>query len=100
MLCPQVDEFLELADERLLYDIRTHPLFTNRSKFVSLGDEEREQLTEAKRLIDLVTRNRRASEIFRFTGEVPLQVLPCNASVSVLSLLQCSAFSPLLLSLR
>ncbi|PHJ17485.1 metal-dependent phosphohydrolase hd domain-containing protein, partial [Cystoisospora suis] len=68
-----VDEFLELADERLLYDIRTHPLFTNRSKFVDLDDEERGQLTEAKRLIDLVTRNRRASDIFRFTGEVPLQ---------------------------
>ncbi|PFH34102.1 metal-dependent phosphohydrolase HD domain-containing protein [Besnoitia besnoiti] len=68
------DDFLELTDERLLYDIRAHPLFSGRSKFITdLDDDERANLTEAKRLIDLVTRNRKAANIFRFTGEVPLQ---------------------------
>ncbi|KEP63602.1 UNVERIFIED_CONTAM: metal-dependent phosphohydrolase HD domain-containing protein [Hammondia hammondi] len=68
------DEFLELTDERLLYDVRAHPLFSGRSKFTTdLDDEERENLTEAKRLIDLVTRNRKSADIFRFAGEVPLQ---------------------------
>ncbi|KFH02261.1 metal-dependent phosphohydrolase HD domain-containing protein [Toxoplasma gondii VAND] len=68
------DEFLELTDERLLYDVRAHPLFSGRSKFTTdLDDEERENLTEAKRLIDLVTRNRKSADIYRFAGEVPLQ---------------------------